>query len=73
MNLLRKYLPPVSAALCGGCILLLLIDLVWPNLYLFLQGWVKVFLLLACFAAAGTALMLAARQRAGMRASRRRR
>lgn len=73
MDMLHKYLPRISAALCGGCLLLLLIDLVFPNIYLFLQGWVKLYLLIACLAAAGAAILLASRQRAGMRTSRRRR
>ncbi len=48
MKKIKKVLPPLSAALCALCLVLLLIDLVSPGLSLFLKPWVKLYLLVPC-------------------------
>lgn len=47
MKTLKKLLPPISAAMSAACLLLLLADLIWPDVSLFLKNPVKWFLL-AC-------------------------
>jgi len=73
MEIIRGTLPKVSLLLCAGCLVLLLVDLIWPGIMLFLKEWVKVYLLAACLVTAAAGVLLASRQRAATRASRRRR
>ena len=72
MTMLRRVLPWISLALCATLVLLLAIDLLFPGLYLFFREIVKLVALIACLAAAGTGVLLAARQRQDMRRVRQR-
>ena len=67
MTMLRRILPWVSLALCAALVVLMAIDLLFPNLYLFLREIVKFVVLVVCLAAAGTGVLLSARQRQEMR------
>ena len=63
MNALRKYLPLACLVLCAVLVLLLLIDLIWPGLYIFLKPFGKWFALITCLCASGCGMLQIARDR----------
>ena len=71
MKPIEKWLPLIDAALCAVLLVLLLVDAIWPLVNVFLNGFVKLLLLVTCLATAGCGALLAGRQRRAMRNSRR--
>lgn len=74
MRMPAKLLPIVNACLCAVLLVLLLADAIWPLANIFLNPFVKVFLLLTCLLSAVCGGLLIARQRrreAGVRRTRR--
>lgn len=71
MKPIEKLLPLVDAALCAVLLVLLLIDAIWPLANIFLNGFVKLLLLVTCLVTAACGIMLASRQRRALRARRR--
>ncbi len=74
MRMPAKLLPIVNAYLCAVMLVLLLADAIWPLANIFLNPFVKVFLLLTCLLSAVCGGLLIARQRrreAGVRRTRR--
>ncbi len=71
MKPIEKWLPLVSAALCAVLLILLLIDAIWPLANIFLNGFVKLLLLVTCLVTAGCGALLSSRQRRSIRNSRR--
>jgi len=64
---LHRVLPLVDAALCAVLLVLLLADLFWPGADIFLNGFVKVFLLVTCLLSSACGMLLVARRRRGQR------
>ena len=74
MRMPAKLLPIVNACMCVALLALLLADAIWPLANIFLNPFVKVFLLLTCLLSAVCGGLLIARQRkreAGARRTRR--
>ena len=74
MRIPAKLLPIVNACMCAVLLVLLLADAIWPLANIFLNPFVKVFLLLTCLLSAVCGGQLIARQRrreAGVRRTRR--
>ena len=63
MRTLRTILPIVSAAMCAALLIMVLVDMIWPSTNLFLNGFVKVFILLAGLISAVCGGLLIALQR----------
>lgn len=61
--MLRKFLPRINLLLCGICLVLILIDAVWPDILLFNSSFVKAFILISCLVTAFNAILLIARYR----------
>ena len=71
MDILRRLLPRLSALFCAVLLVLLLIDVIWPGIYLFDNPFTKFFVLIACLLAALTGFFIYARQREQLRRRRR--
>ena len=71
MKPIEKWLPLANAALCAAVLILLVIDAIWPLANLFLNGFVKLLLLVTCLVTAGCGALLASRQRRALKGSRR--
>ena len=67
MKMIKKALPPVSAALCAVCMLLLLIDRIAPDLSLFLKPWVKQYILITCLTTIAASCVKLSRTRRRLR------
>lgn len=63
MRMPAKLLPIVNGCLCVVLLVLLLSDAIWPLANIFLNPFVKVFLLLTCLLSAVCGGLLIARQR----------
>ena len=72
MNKIRKILPWISALMCVVLLVLLLMDALWPSLYVFNSALVKCYVLVTAIVAALTAILLISRNRAAIRRRRRR-
>lgn len=63
MKRVLKVLPLVNEAMCAILLLLLALDVLWPRWGLFLNEFVKLFLLLTCLVSAVNGARLYARWR----------
>ena len=61
--MIRKYLPQANILCCAICMLLVLIDKIWPKLYLFNGRPVKLFALIVCLITAANSILLISRNR----------
>lgn len=71
MKGLQRALPLIDCGLCGILLLLVLADKLWPDASLFLNEWVKAYLLVTCLVSAVCGALLIARRRRRARAKRR--
>ncbi len=67
MKKIKKALPPVSAALCAVCMILLLIDRIAQDLSLFLKPWVKLYILVTCLTVIAASCVKLSRTRRRLR------
>ena len=63
MRLTNRLLPLVNAAMCVILLVLLVVDAIWPLANIFLNQFVKVYLLLTGLTSAACGMMLISRQR----------
>lgn len=71
MKSVQRFLPAINALLCVAVLILLLVDAIWPLANIFLNGFVKLLLLVTCVLSSVCGVMLAARQRRRARYNRR--
>lgn len=65
--MVRKYLPWVNLLACAICLILILVDAIWPDLLLFNEKPAKTAALVACLITAANAMLLISRYRAVLR------